>query len=273
MARPTLPLLILVGLTTAAHAQEPPPPPPAPTEEAKAKAKEHVDAGTRFYNVQQYDKAAEAYQQAYLLDPRPEYLYASAQSQRLGGDCTKALRSYDAYLRTNPSKTEQAKTQKNIERCQQDLKDHPPIAEPVTDPTTILQPEIPTPPPAPPPIETPVEPSPPPPPAGPSYLGGHVLLGSGIVVAAAGVLLYVRGKGAIDDHNASPTYDAFLDSRDDLDGPKLQQTLGVSAIAVGGGLILGGLVYYVVKSRSEETNTVSASVTRDQAIVTMTGSF
>src|SRR5687767_4134452 len=104
-------LVFVLGLSASAHAE--------PSKAAKAKAKAHVEAGTRYYNVQQYEKAAEEYQKAYLLDPRPGYLYASAQSQRLGGDCATALRSYDAYLRTNPAEAEQVKAKANIERCEQ----------------------------------------------------------------------------------------------------------------------------------------------------------
>ena len=67
--------------------------------------------------------------------------FVVGQSQRLGGDCVKALRSYDAYLRTNPAPAEQVKTKKNIERCEQDLKDRPP---PVTEiaPPIVVEPGV-----------------------------------------------------------------------------------------------------------------------------------
>src|SRR5512135_754586 len=90
--------------------------------DAQAQAKAHADEGTRWFNVQEYAKAAAEYEQAYLIDARPAYLYAKAQAERLGGDCEKAIRSYNSYLRTNP--TDPSLAQANIDRCEQYIKDH-----------------------------------------------------------------------------------------------------------------------------------------------------
>ena len=127
--------------------QTPAPPLPAkpPTKEAKAQAKALQKEATKLYNVQQYEKAADLYQQAYLLDPNPAYLYASAQSQRLGGNCTKALQSYQAYIRANPPESERAKAQANIDRCEQELRDREAAvnAEQVQAPYEVPQPPMP----------------------------------------------------------------------------------------------------------------------------------
>src|SRR6187397_2695881 len=112
--------LVLVLASAPARAEEPANK-PAPTKAQKAEAKALADEGTKQFNVQQYERAAELYQQAYLIDPKPGYLYATAQSQRLAGACEKALLSYDAYLRTSPAAAERTKTETNIERCKQDL--------------------------------------------------------------------------------------------------------------------------------------------------------
>ena len=254
------PLVVTLALTTPAYAQ-------APTEEAKVAAKAHIDAGTKLYNVQKYEEAAEEYQKAYLLDPKPAYLYASAQSQRLGGDCAKALRSYDAYLRTNPPEAEKVKARTNIERCEQDLKDRPPPVAEIAPPIQVI--EVPTPPPAPVPEVVVV---PPPPLQPPSKLPGHLLVGGGVAVAAVGVVFLLRGRGAIQDHNNASTYDDFIATRDGIDSAKLQQTLGVSAIAVGSALIIGGIAFYTVRS-GERSSSVSASVAPGTASVLVTGSF
>jgi tetratricopeptide (TPR) repeat protein len=252
------PLVLGLVLSTHAYAED-------PAEAAKTAAKAHVEAGTKFYNVQQYEQAADEYQKAYLLDPRPAYLYASAQSQRLSGDCVKALRSYDAYLRTNPAEPEQLKAKSNIERCEQDLKDRaPPVAE-IAPPIAIVP--VPAPPPAPLP-----EALPPPLPPPPSYLPGHFLVAGGVAVTAFGVVALLRGRASIQDHNGAPTYDDFISTRDDLDGAKLQQTVGVSAIAVGGAMILGGVAFYALRS-SGSASTVSASVVPGAASVLVTRSF
>jgi tetratricopeptide (TPR) repeat protein len=262
-----LPWAVVTALTSAAGADPTPTPAPGPTApaaDAKDQAKDHAKAGTHFFDVQQYDKAAEAYQQAYLLDPDPNYLYASAQAQRLGGDCAKALLSYKAYLRTKPA--DESKALKNIERCEQDLKDHPPREAP-----TMIAPLIPTPgipqPPAPPAVTTPA-------PATPwtADLTGHALVGGGAVVVIVGAVLYVGGHGTIADNNGASTYDQFAAGRGALDGARTKQTVGISAMAVGGGLILGGVLHYALHA-SPADHGVAAVVHPGGASLVFTRSF
>jgi len=261
-------VVLALALSSTAVAQPAPPDP-------KAEAKTHVDLGTRLFDAQQYGKAAEEYQQAYLLDPQPLYLYASAQALRLDGNCTRALRSYRAYLRTNPSPQDADKAQKNIDRCEQDLKDHPPVVDPKVGPVTPgIQPPIQ------PGIQPPIQPPPTPPtptePPSTSWTRdwvGHALVGGGVIASATGLVLYLGGRGTIEDHNASPTYGEFVAGRGDLDAAKLKQTIGVSAMAVGGALLIGGVVHYVVHGRGERASTVSASVTSERAVLVLTGAF
>jgi tetratricopeptide (TPR) repeat protein len=259
------PIVVVLALAGTAVAQ------PAPPADPKAEAKAHAEVGTRLFDAQQYSKAAEEYQQAYLLDPQPTFLYASAQALRLGGDCTRALRAYNAYLRTNPSAMEKDKTQKNIQRCEQDLKDHPPVEESKVVPVTT-------------PVNPVTPPSPPAPPPGP-VLGdsapspwtsdwiGHAMVGGGVLVAATGTVLFLQGRGTIADNSSAKTYDQFAAGRGDLDTAKLKQTIGVSAMAVGGVLLVGGIVHYAVHTRGGHTRNVSASVAHDHAILVMTGTF
>jgi len=238
--------------------------------DAKAEAKRHADAATQLFNVQQYDKAADEYQQAYLLDAQPAYLYASAQAQRLGGDCTNALLSYKAFLRTKPKKADETKAQKNIERCEQELKDHPP---PPVEPVVPVQPT--------PVVVTPVAPPPVLPPPAPRKIVrpwtkdwvGHVMVGGGIVAAAAGGVLFFLGRGAIADLNNSSSYDQFAAAHGDVDRAKLEQTIGISAMAAGGALIVGGIIHYVIHGRPITDQRVSAVVTPGGATLVFARSF
>ena len=247
-------LVVLVGLCGSALADD-----------AKAKAKEHLDAGTRFFNVQQYDKAADEYQQAYLLVPDPTYLYAVAQAQRLGGDCEKALLSYEAYLRTNPA--DPSKAQTNIERCQQDLANHTVTRE------TMIQAPI---------IEAPVIPAPAPPtPAEPEMTSapwsgdwiGHVLVGGGVLAAAGGAYFFMSGRSAISDNNGAATYDQFASAHGGLGNAHTKEVIGVSAMAVGGALLVGGLIHYYVHTRPEPVEHLSAAVGPQGATLVFTGAF
>ena len=260
--------LICVLVCATAAADEPVKAKP-PTKAQKAEAKRLADEGTKNFNAQQYEQAAELYQQAYLIDPKPGYLYATAQAQRLGGNCEKALLAYDAYLRTNPPDSERAKTEANVERCKQDLADR----EAAVQATQVAPPpEVPVTPPAPPPVVEP-PPPPPPPPPGKSYVLGHLMLGAGVIALGGGAYLFQSGRSVITDHNDAATYQDFLDTRDDMDAAKQKQTLGVVGIAAGVALIGGGITYYVLHSRSEEEPPVSATVTAHQATVWFRRSF
>src|SRR5262245_44194747 len=106
-------LLLLTLLASAAHA-----------ETDAAKAHEHFTRAQRMFESQQYEKAAEELQQAYVLAPKAEYLYALAQAFRLAGNCPRAIRAYEQYLKANPSKADAQKARSNIERC----KNEPPPA-------------------------------------------------------------------------------------------------------------------------------------------------
>ena len=263
-------LLIFAALSGPATADTPVTVTP-PAHDTKAEAKAHADAAVRLFNVQQFAKATEEYQQAYLLDPLPAYLYSIAQTQRLGGDCTKALRSYQAYLRTQPSAQQQTKAEANIARCEQELKDHPPVV-PIAAPVPVaVAPPAPSPAMiAPPRPEVPI--------ARPaaSWTGdwvGHALVGGGVAIAATGLVLYLGGHATIADHNSTSSYDEFLAGGSDANRARTRQEIGVSAIAIGGGLVVAGVAHYLLRSREFETPPLTAAVSRGEAILVVTRSF
>ncbi|HUS32071.1 MAG TPA: hypothetical protein VMZ53_26410 [Kofleriaceae bacterium] len=273
----------------------PDPPKKPPTKQAKADAKKHITEGTKLYNTQQYAQAAEHYRAAYMLDSQPEYLYAAAQSQRLAGDCTNALLSYNAYLRTNPKDAERDKAQKNIERCEQDLKDKDAAAQ--AEAARKAQEEA----------------------AAKqaadaaaakaaadaadakrradeaaanraaeeakaaaarheaakkSYVPGHIMLGVGLVAVGGGIFLFRDAHSTIEDFNATASYDEFLAGQSAADDAHTRQTLGVLTISGGVALVAGAAVFYVLHSRSStEVPAVSASITHDSAGLVFSGAF
>src|SRR5215471_4875654 len=91
--RVALALTGIVGLTGSAHAQ---------SEAERAEAKRHLEQGLRLYNVQSYDEAIVEFKAGYQIDPRPEFLYSLGQAQRMNHQCTAAIVSYEAFLRTMP---------------------------------------------------------------------------------------------------------------------------------------------------------------------------
>lgn len=245
------------------------------TPKMKADAKKLAKDATALYSVQKFSEAADVYQQAYLMNPLPAYLYAVAQSQRQAGDCPRALQTYQAFLRTNPADGERDKAEKNIERCEQDLRDK----EAAVKPEEVRPPE-PVPPPPPPPKPIVVERTPPPPlpaPEGKSYLAGHVMLGLGVGAIAGGVYFLRDGRQSIDDHNNALTYDAFVEGQANADKAKQKEAIGAAAIGGGSALVLGAVLFYVLHSRGgdadEQRVVPRAAVSRDGATLTLTGSF
>ncbi len=63
-------------------------------------AQEHTDKALRAYNVQDWPTALAEYKKAYEADPKPDTLWAIAQTQRLSGDCRSAILTYRAFART-----------------------------------------------------------------------------------------------------------------------------------------------------------------------------
>jgi hypothetical protein len=66
---------------------------------AQSSPREHYDKGMIFYNIQDWPSAIRELKAAYEGDPRPDYLYALAQAERLSGDCASAILTYRAFGR------------------------------------------------------------------------------------------------------------------------------------------------------------------------------
>ena len=248
--RHLLAFALLLALATQVRAD-------SPADQAKA----HLAVAQRMFAVQQYDQAVAELQQAYVLDPKPEYLYALAQALRLSGDCPGAVRAYSQYLKTRPLEAEAEKARTNIERCNSE-----PAPAPVPEPPSVPAHGI-TPPPS-------VAP------AGAEgqrdrggwkhdYLG-HALVGGGVALGVVGTVLYVAGGSTIDFINSAPSYDVYVMRRGDLDGAKLKQRLGVSGMVAGGLLVIGGIAHYAMHGDGDAT-AVSASVGRDHVMLVLGG--
>src|SRR5204863_3154893 len=92
-----------------AHAQ------PRPIEPA---AKVQFDRGSERFGAHDYAAAIAAFDAGYAIDPHPDFLYAKAQAQRLGGDCRGALGTYRAFLETSPAAEEAQLARDNVAKCE-----------------------------------------------------------------------------------------------------------------------------------------------------------
>jgi hypothetical protein len=147
---------------------------PARADDA-AQAKELFQQGTTLFNVGEFDKAIEAWQDGYKAKPDPGFLFNIAQAYRLKGDNQKAIFFYRGYLRNSPKAANRADVEARIAALQKAVNDKasPPVAAPtptpvapslvVPPPVTSSPPPAPAPRPAavtPPPIEAPPLPAP-----------------------------------------------------------------------------------------------------------------
>jgi len=182
VARPLL-VLSLALAPALARAQEPPhgAAPATKDQYDTQRAKELFQQGTTLFNLGEFDKAIEAWQDGYKQKPDPGFLYNIGQAYRLKGDANKAIFFYRGYLRNSPKATNRAEIEAKIAALQKESSEPKAAIAPATTPPTPPPPTTtpppaaapaPTPPPPPPPT-APVEPLPvaPPPAAAPPLAG------------------------------------------------------------------------------------------------------
>jgi hypothetical protein len=127
------------------------------------RAKELFTQGTTLFNLGEFDKAIEAWQEGYKAKPDPGFLYNIGQAYRLKGDATKAIFFYRGYLRNSPKAPNRAEIEAKIAALQKEQSEPKP-ATPATPPPVAPPPAPPAPPAprivAPPPGPTPIAPPP-----------------------------------------------------------------------------------------------------------------
>jgi hypothetical protein len=149
-----------------------------------ARAKELFQQGTTLFNLGEFDKAIEAWQEGYKAKPDPGFLYNIGQAYRLKGDPQKAIFFYRGYLRNSPKAPNRAEIEAKIATLQKEVgepKPGTPVAPTVATPPPVggtpppaIVPPAPAAPVAPPPAAPPPGPTPvaPPPVAAPPLAGG-----------------------------------------------------------------------------------------------------
>jgi len=130
----------------------------AQTHDDTTRAKELFQQGTTLFDLGEFDKAIDAWQQGYKEKPDPGFLYNIGQAYRLKGDSAKAIFFYRGYLRNSPKAANRADIEAKIAALQKSAGEPKPAATPA----------VPVAPVAPPPVApAPVSPTPAPPPPAP----------------------------------------------------------------------------------------------------------
>jgi hypothetical protein len=85
------------------------------------KARELFTQGNTYFDLGQFDKAIEAWQQGYQLKNDPGFLYNIAQAYRTMGDAQKAIFFYKRYLSNSPKAHNRAEVEQKIDALQKQL--------------------------------------------------------------------------------------------------------------------------------------------------------
>src|SRR3954449_13485124 len=117
---------------------------PAQAQDAE-KARQLFQQGSKYYDLGQFDKAIEAWQQGYDQKPDPGFLYNIAQAYRQKQDAAKAIFFYKGYLRNSPKAHNRAEVEQKIAALQKQAGD-PGVTSPPPN-TTTPPPNTTTPPP------------------------------------------------------------------------------------------------------------------------------
>lgn len=132
MIRALVVALALLMATASARADE-----PAKKDHSKKKADpeadtdlarqvdEHLQRGIEFYAQKQYELALVEFRAGFALDPRPDFLFAMAQAERLSGDCPTAVVYYQRFLETHPDPNQAEAARVNLRRCNRALESGP----------------------------------------------------------------------------------------------------------------------------------------------------
>lgn len=137
LLRASLSLTVVCSLCASAPSSAEPQPASAPISAAQSA----LERGVRLYNVRRYADAIEVFRRGYEQDPDPQLLFAIGQAYRLAGDCTAAIESFRAYLRTGPLPHRAESASRLVNACEEILAKRPPNVAP---PSTPLPPSTPT---------------------------------------------------------------------------------------------------------------------------------
>jgi tetratricopeptide (TPR) repeat protein len=176
--------------------------PPA-TDAQLAEARQHHAAGSKLYDLAEYEAALREFKEAYRAVEDPAFLFNIAQCHRKLGHAPDAITFYRNYLRRAPRAANRAEVERHIAELERapapapapaaETTATPPTAPAPTAPTPALAPSVPPPAPAgdgaPTLIAAPA--SAPPPAEQPFYKRGWFWIAAGAVVAGTATTLIV----------------------------------------------------------------------------------
>lgn len=221
--------------------------------EAQAKFQEAQDA----FRAEDFEAAAAAVEAAYIIEPKPMLLYPWAQAERNQGNCGAAVALYQRFIDSGPREDLASAAQGNLDRCQEEL-DAAAAAEEqiIEDDDDEVVEEI---------VED-DEPDPAPIVVEPTTkddgqpktkvwykdpLGG-ALTGAGVVGLGLGVGLLAVGSSTAKKASDEDTQTGYEDQRSRATSLR---NGGAIAASIGGALVVGGVVRYLLVTRKGKEST------------------
>jgi len=205
-------------------------------------ADELLERGLRSYAVGRYEEAIASFRRGYELAPRPEFLYALAQAQRMSGDCRGAVASYRSFLRTAPAERAALPARQNLQRCEEILATTPPPQQ-QAPPVVVLKPM-----------------------PGPSEDEGvterpprkwyrdraaDALAGVGAAALVAGGVLWGVGEAGAAGIADANRYDQFASRAASGDAYSRERLAGIVSVAVGGALVVTAVGRWIYVARHQ----------------------
>lgn len=266
--------VVALSMPALAHAQ------------GKTEAEKIADEAQAAYDKKQYKQAADTFMFAYQKEQNPIYLFNAAQAYRFDGkSCAASLDAYKRFL-------DAVKGQDipNLDRVQGYISEMEKCAANASQTPDVVPPPNNPPPTPPPPVEPKTQPNQPKTvePEHPSHGMAYAMMGGGVAFVGLGVVFNQLMNKKQDDAAAiakmihCPTgVDVDTCVKNDPLGDKLNKAndkgklyniAEVSAWAVGGLAIAGG-IYLYVKGKPAKEHMVTVTPTKDGAAVVGTWHF
>jgi len=101
----------------------------------------------------------------------------------------------------------------------------------------------------------------------------HGLVAGGVATLVVGVVVWQLGRIAIDRAWAATSYEDYEARAKDLSSANAMQKSGVVVVAVGGALIVSGVLKYVLHRPEERRTSFGLTAGARHALLTAQGSF
>ncbi len=249
------------------------------------KARTYVAEAEIMFAERRFAEAATMLERAYLIEPKSELLYPWAQAEREQGHCDVAVDLYRRFLASHGEGPIADNARGHIETCESELGvaggavgEDEEVVEVIDDEEELAdedeldalveeEPES-----DPDPVPAKLEDEDPPK-AKKWYLDpiGGVLTGVGLVGVGVGAALVITATSAADD---APDAASVTDYMDERDRATTMRNAGAAVLSVGGALLVGGVVrYLIVAKKNKATPTAAVWYVPGSGGVALSGRF